>query len=183
MKLMVETERRLNSSIAITVAVAALAFAGYMGLASGYPTMWSPLPVATALPTMLLWVSIGEAPSLRWLVDYVIPGAVGPILLLTWYPGLLSGAEYVPIRSIVGLVLLSALTIAHFVFGWEYGVKYQSAQYTMAMALMNGVAILSACGLLGYARRRRTFASTLVAHATVVAWLVWIAFPWLGELP
>jgi hypothetical protein len=143
----------------------------------------SPLPLATMLPIFWFWIGVHEAGGLRWVVEYAIPAMVGPVLLVAWHPGLLTGADEVPRRSDVGLVVISILTVADLAFGWKYGVKYQGKEYTMALVLLNAVAMGIAWVLLTAARRRRTFGSTLASHAFVAGWLVWIAFPWLGELP
>ena len=145
--------------------------------------MRSPLPLATTLPIFWFWMGVHEARALRWVIEYAIPAVVGPLLLLAWHPRLLAGADEVPRRSSVGLVLISILTVADLAFGWQYGLKYQGKPYTMALVLLNAVAMSVAWVLLWVARKRRTFWSTLVSHAFVAGWLVWIAFPWLGELP
>jgi hypothetical protein len=108
---------------------------------------------------------------------------VGPVLLIGWYPRLISGAARVPTRSIVGLVLLSVFTIVDFILGWHYGVTYQGTAYTMVLLFLNAVALTLGWTLLWSARTRQQFRRTLAAHTFIVVWLVWIAFPWLGELP
>jgi hypothetical protein len=75
------------------------------------------------------------------------------------------------------------LTAAHFVLGWDYGIEYQGKVYVITLLVLNIAALIATWAALWRARRRRTFQTTLTAHALVVAWLVWIAFPWLGELP
>jgi len=177
------SERPLNRTAGTGLAVLVLAVAGYLGSAGEVPTVRSPLPLATTLPTFWFWMGVHEARELRWVVEYVIPTVVGPLLLLAWHPRLLAGADEVPRLSPIGLVLISILTVADLTFGWQYGVKYQGKPYTVALVLLNAVAMGVAWVLLWFARKRRTFWSTLVSHAFVAGWLVWIAFPWLGELP
>jgi hypothetical protein len=180
---MSNTGRQPHAAAIAGVAVAALAVAGYIGSASGVPTVRSPLPLATTLPIFWFWVAVDEAPQLRWVIDYAIPMSVGPLLLLAWHPCLTVGADFVPRRSLVGLLVLSALAVAHFVFGWDYGMKYQGKVYVTALLVLNVAALITTWAALLRARRWRKFRSTLIAHALIVAWLVWIAFPWLGELP
>jgi hypothetical protein len=126
-----------RSAVGTVAAAAALAVVGYVGSASGFPTVWSPLPLATTLPIFWFWEAVGEAQSLRWVVDYGIPMLMGPLLLLAWHPRLAVGADDVPRRSFLGLVLLSVLAAAHFVFGWNYGLKYQSQGYVRAVLVLN----------------------------------------------
>jgi uncharacterized RDD family membrane protein YckC len=102
-------------------------------------------------------MGVHEARALRWVIEYAIPAVVGPLLLLAWHPRLLAGADEVPRRSSVGLVLISILTVADLAFGWQYGLKYQGKSYTMALVLLNAVAMSVAWVLLWVARKRRTF--------------------------
>ena len=180
---MTNSGHRKNPAVATGLAVLVLAVAGYIGAASGVPRVRSPLPLATTLPIFWFWMGVHEAAELRWVIEYAIPALMGPLLLLTWHPRLLTGADAVPKRSVVALAVMSILTVAHLAFGWKYGVKYQGKEYTIAVVLLNAVAMGVAWVLLAVARTRQTFASTLVSHAFVAGWIVWIAFPWLGELP
>ncbi len=141
------------------------------------------MPLATTVPIFWFWMGVHEAAALRWVIEYAIPAMVGPLLFLAWHPRLLAGAEDVPTRSLVGLALISILTVYDLAFGWQYGVKYQGKPYTLALVIVNAVAMCVAWVLLGIARKRRIFWTTLASHAFVVGWLVWFAFPWLGELP
>jgi hypothetical protein len=180
---MTHSDQRPTATLTIGAAIVALALAGFMGSASGVPVVRSPLPLATTLPMLWLWMGVHEAPALTWVIEYAIPMLAGPLLLLSWHPKLLRGAWHVPKRSVAGLVILSVLTAADFCFGWEYGIKYQGTGYTFALMFLNTAAVGVSWALLWLARTRRRFGFTLMAHAFVVAWLVWIAFPWLGELP
>lgn len=87
-----------------------------------------------------------------------------------------------PRRSIWGLIVLTLLAAAHFAMRWGDGVTYQGSAHTIALLSLNVVVLVVGWGMLWRALRRRSFRETLAAHAVVVGWLVWIAFPWLGEL-
>jgi uncharacterized membrane protein YtjA (UPF0391 family) len=173
----------MSTALPTCVAVAVLALAGCAGSAAGVPRIASPLPFVTTLPMSVFWAAVREAPELRWVLEFVVPALIGPALLFAWHPKLLKRAENVPRRSLIGLPMLSALTIMWFLSGWQYGLKYQTRAYVISVALFNAAALMVAWGLLAFARKRRSFKTTLLMHSFVVAWLVWIAFPWLGELP
>jgi hypothetical protein len=166
----------------IIAAVAALAAAGRFSISEGVPAAWAPLPLAVMIPVFWAMSATGEALSLRWLPQ-AIPSLVGPVLFIAWYPQLLTGASQVPRRTLIGLVVLSALTAIHFVLGWDFGLKYDGRSYVVAVTCANVAAIAACWGFVIYARRRPSFEATLLAHAFVALWLAWIAFPWLGELP
>jgi hypothetical protein len=169
------------SIVGATAAV--LAVAGLVSSVSGAPIVRPPLPLATTLPVLGFWVAVGEDPNLRWVVEYAIPMLAGPLFLLAWHPRLAVGADYVPRRSLVGLLLLSVLAAAHFANGWSYGMRYQGSSYVIALLCLNLAVLTASWAALCHARRRRTFSAALTTHALVVAWLVSIAFPWLGDLP
>jgi hypothetical protein len=137
----------------VGVTVLALAAAGRAGIADGL-AIWSPEP---------------------------FPCLIGPALLFAWYPGLLSGANTVPRRSTVGLLLLSVLTLVDFALEWKHGIQYHGEQFVRGTFIVNVLVGCIAWALMRLAYQRMTFATTLTAHAWVVAWLVWFAFPWLGE--
>jgi hypothetical protein len=69
-----------------------------------------------------------------------------------------------------------------FVLEWRHGVQYHGERYVRGVFLLNAVAMSAAWALIYTASRRGRFATTLLAHVWVVGWLVWLAFPWLGEL-
>jgi len=157
-----------------------VASAGFAGIARGGPTIFSPLPATTIIPT--LWLAMHVASQHARLLELIVPALVGPLLLIMWYPRLLAGANQVPRRSLIGLTALSLLTIIDFAFEWGHALTYHTAPYVHGVAALNGVSIGFAWMLLYRAVRVRTFVATLVAHVWIVAWLVWLAFPWLGEL-
>jgi hypothetical protein len=108
---------------------------------------------------------------------------IGPLLLLVWHPRLAIGAQTVPRRSWWGLGVLTILTGLVFRVGWGLGIRYQSARYVWCLLVLNIVLLGCAWWLLWRASRAQSFRRTLLAHTWVVGWLVWVAFPWLGELP
>jgi hypothetical protein len=115
-------------------ALAALAAAGRFSISEGYPVAWAPLPLAVVIPVFGAMSATGEALSLRWYYQS-IPSLVGPALCFAWYPDLLTGASQVPRRTLIGLVLLSALTAIHFVMGWDFGLRYQGLSYVVTRGL------------------------------------------------
>ena len=163
-------------------AILVLAVAGCAGISSGAPTIWSPYPAAIVLPVFGTLIIVGEATPWRWISDFIIPCLIGPLLLVAWYPGLLSGARGLPRRTVFGLTVLSMLTRVDFWWGWAPGVRYHGETYVRGVLVMNLLLLCVSWGLVRLAKRRATFEATLAAHAWIVAWLVWFAFPWLGEL-
>jgi hypothetical protein len=125
----------------------------------------------------------GGANAIQRLMLHIVPALIGPGLLLLWHPRLLAGASRVHRRSFVGLCLISALTAVWFFQGngWLLGVTWQGARYVWIVFALNVALLALAWALLIVAHRRRAFVHSLMFHSLVVAWLVWVAFPWLGD--
>jgi hypothetical protein len=115
----------------------------------------------------------------NWLAAFV------PMLLFVlWNPGLFRRNERIPKRSMVLLVVLTALTCFWFVDGWSLGLQYQGAEYTHVVCIVNLVWLALLWALLFYARiAAPSFGANLLFHFVLFAWLSWYALPSLGELP
>ena len=142
-------------------------------LITGYPTILHPFPAMTVLPAFFL------ASAHLWALSATIP-VIG---FLIWNPALLHGQTQVPWRSHALLAAATGLNVIWFAFGWKFGLQYQGSTYTYAVFGINvaWIAILAASIVLG--RKQNSFASNLVFHWLLFAWLGWFAFPYLGELP
>ncbi len=103
------------------------------------------------------------------------------IAFFAWNPQLLRGIETVPRRSRVGLLVLTGLTVYDFIASWSLGIRYQGWPYTVTVAAANGVVLGVCWTLFVLARRQPSFFRNLLFHWTTTVWLVWLAFPWLGE--
>jgi hypothetical protein len=136
---------------------------------SGGPTLLTPLPGLVVIPTFLLGVPAVFLPSL---------------LFFLCNPGLFSGEENLPKRTVWVFIASVGLTPIWFVLGWKFGLQYQGPKYTYAVCAINGVWILALATLFVICQMRRaTFAWNVMLHWLVLLWLAWFAFPYLGELP
>jgi hypothetical protein len=170
-------------AIALAAAIACISGLGVVGVMAGAPRVWSPLPAITIIPMFLALEVTGEPHELQWISLRALPMLIGPILLFAWHPRLVSGASGVPRRSWWGLSALTLLTAVAFWGGWDYGLQYQSRAYVLGVLALNLVLLVTAWALLAWTRKHPSPTRTLISHAWVVAWLVWVAFPWMGELP
>ena len=86
-------------------------------------------------------------------------------------------------RSLYLAGSVGLLSGAWFVFGYRYAIKYQTFGYFVAVAA-SGVALFSvACVLLHLARKKKNQDIRVLGSAVLFCWLVWLAFPYMGELP
>jgi hypothetical protein len=168
---------------ALAAALLLVSALGRVGIMAHVPVVWSPFPTVTILPVFWTLAATGEAAKLRWVCLWAVPMLIGPLLLLAWHPRLARAASGVPRRSVWGLGALTLLSGAAFWGGWDYGLKYQSRSYVIGLLALNLFLLITAWWLLVWAKRQPSPGRTLLAHAWVVGWLVWVALPWLGELP
>jgi hypothetical protein len=131
-----------------------------------------PLPLATALPFLLL-----SGPSNLGYVSWFLPS----VFFWAWGIHLFRGSPKVPSRSQVLFWLLAVLTAVYFAVSWEYGLKWQGNFHLITVVTLNAVALLLLWALLFGAKAVPTFNRNLAFHWALVAWLGWFAFPWLGE--
>jgi hypothetical protein len=165
----------MNSRLLVVAAGFCLLIPAWVGLfSSGVRTLYSPLPTLTIVPAFLLS---------RWNLQSL--AVLAPIaLFFLWTPDLLlNQRSKVPTRTIALLVLLTGLTIVDFVFDWNYGVRYQGTNHTIAMCIINLVWLVCLWWGLIHFWRRPSFKGNLLSHWLLFAWLAWYAFPYLGELP
>jgi hypothetical protein len=164
----------MNHRVATIISGLGLVIPASMGLLiTGYPTILHPFPVFTVLPAFYL------ASAHLWMAGATMP----VIFFFLWNPGLLRGEARTPKRSYVLLTATAFLSVIWFVFGWKLGLQYQGSTYTRAVCAINvaWIAILAASIL--FCRKKNFFASNLIFHWLLFAWLGWFAFPYLGELP
>jgi len=100
-----------------------------------------------------------------------------------WTLPLLKDRITIPKRTIVLYFALMALSVAWFVVGWSYGVKYEGIAFTLGSALLSAALCVATGVLLQRAWRQASFLGSLVLHWLLFAWMLTFAFPYLGETP
>ncbi len=165
-------DRRATFDTAAFVVMAAMLIApSSLVMMNGVPRWWSPFPFALIIPMLM-----GCMPA--WLF-------VGPLTfwgLASTYPG--SGFVHarVPLRTKVIVPLVTALGAWAVIGSIPYGVKWQGREHTMTVVGLNIALIAAIWVLFAVALRRPGRGTILALHWLFVFWLVWQAFPWLGEL-
>ncbi len=161
-----------------TLGIALIAFpiGGFLALkataSAWYGLVLYPLPLATALPFILL-----DGPSNLAYVSCLFPTA----FFWVWGIHLFRGTAKIPVRSEALFWLLATLTVFYFALSWQYGVRWQGYFHLVAVAVLNLISIILLWTLLAYAKAKPSFKRNVAFHWALVAWLVWLAFPWLGE--
>jgi hypothetical protein len=116
-----------------------------------------------------------------------LPMPLIPILFAAlfwlWSRQLFKGDPAVPKRTFVLLVIAGVWSVAAFVMGWEFGVRYQGRAYTVICLLINACMLAVSAILLRRAHAHPSFNLSLISHTIAFAWLGSYAFPYLGQLP
>jgi hypothetical protein len=157
--------------------------------------VWALAIVIAALAAHSLGVGGDAAPSLRstYPTLLVLPALLGfpPLLVAAifgacfalWSKQLFRGSAEIPQRSLVLFVVLGLLSILSFVAGWDFGVRYQGADYvnwSLGLAVAGVVVLIL---LLLWNQRAPTWTISALFHFALFAWLCTYAMPYLGEMP
>ena len=166
----------------VIVAGLAVGFFSWLGMRERF-SPWSPLPEITVFVNLLGGALVDRYPAANWFLRFRLPVLIGPGLFFVWNVHLLRGDVEVPRRSSLGFTILTALSILALGSGWSFGVRYQGRAHTVGVIVLNGVALSICWWLWVRARARPSFGRSLTFHWATTVWLVWLAFPWLGEFP
>jgi len=148
--------------------------AGFNGVAA---SVHSPMPMLTMVAFVFGYMLGGDSG-----LTVLAKAAVGPVLLFLWHPYMFIGDADVPRRSVVGLAVLTGLSVLYFIWTWSGALRYQGWGHAVGVSVLNGSAVCLSWVLMMLALRRRNFGMTVAAHACVVGWLVYCAFPLFGEI-
>ena len=167
----------MSSKTRTLISAAVVGAFSWLGISAGSPTLWSPMPLAIVVP--VLWVApiFGSSAGGRWLLLNAFPVVVAVAGFLLWNPQLFRSSAQVPLRSRIGIALLTALDAVFLGIAWEFGVKYQGMEHTVFIAAVNCAAGAVCWAALLNARRRPSFESSLAFHACSAVWAFWLAFP------
>jgi len=124
----------------------------------------------------------GAAPLGGWLVAAALFLPAYFLFSTILSLGLLLEYEHTWRVSAAMFVILTLGNCAYFAFIWGDAMNSQGPAYTGVVLLANVVAGIVTGLLLARSRRDQTNPwRSLAAHASVLVWLSWASFPWLGE--
>lgn len=153
-----------------------LAMISWLGLGAGGPGIPATYPLLLLMPAFMVVDAFGK-------VGLPLVPVITPALFLVWSSHLFGGTAVIPRRSYIVLILIIILSVTYFVFAWSYGVRWQGPTYTTAIMLINGAVALMVVWLGVRGKRSPSFVTNFAYHFSIFAWLSYLAFPSLGELP
>ena len=163
-------------TVAVLLGAGLLYVMSWLGLTGRIPDLIHPFPLILIVPYML-----GLMAKVAWII-WLVP-MIGPTAFLLWSSHLFRGSQIIPRRSIVLLVALIVLSVIYFISLWSWGITYQGVIFTVFMAAANFCMACSLVYLGFYSKKSPTFIRNYIFHLSIFVWLVWSAFPYMGELP
>lgn len=150
----------------------AIPFLIWVTTVMGYTVAYGTVATSTSMPSIL--------PALTSVyLGGVIP-AIG--FIATAYPTI-KGSGRTSAVTVASIMIVAVLVTVWFVFGWEYGLRYQGTSAVYVMAALNALMVLGLLGGSLYLMRKSSFWGKIALHAVIWVWVGWYAFPWFGEWP
>ena len=143
---------------------------GLLLWAVGVPWLFSPMPLVLVVPAFLS-------------VPAPVVAALPALIFWTVGWSLLAGREQMRLGPLIFYGVMGALNVAYLVLGWRYGLRFQGPLHTVVVSVLSLALFAGGAALAVLARRRPSFGRHFAAQWVLGLWLVWYAFPYLGELP
>lgn len=154
----------------------------------GYaPPLWAPMAGLIFWPSYIGLLTLFSDGPFGSSDEFLINGLFSliPILLasLFWIsgPALFRGESHAPRWLIWTTLLVGVLHVPYFIVAWEGG-SFQGLFHTIAVTAENVVLFGAIIVVYTLARRTPSFSRNLSCRWLFFFWLVWCAFPLLGEL-
>lgn len=160
-----------------------IVLAGGLSISNGIPTIWAPASFLVVMPGFVVAETPLNNPSLPFR-DFIL-GVIASIpLLAVFFAWSIPGHDRpsIPLRSVILLCFVGALSLVYFAVSWSYGVSYQGPLHTTVVAVANGLLLVFCGKLICASREAPTLALRTTFHGALFVWLAWCSFPWLGEL-
>jgi hypothetical protein len=174
--------RRVTRSALVVSGVSAATLVAFVAAAEcNGSRVYAPAPLITVVPA--IYIQQGLAVLARKASEVSLVACVGFVYAVAALGHLLWGGERVPNPSVWVFGLLAVADLAFFMWEFRFGQQYQGVAYTLSLAAINIGLVLAIAATLRRNRLRPSFASNFGFHVTLVLWLCWFSFPWLGEMP
>lgn len=157
----------LEVRIAFSVALVLLGFASYLPI----------VKLHGAYPLTVMWPSSALNVDLR--------AAAGPVAAIVyWFSSgqALRGTSPPSYLALAGLAV-TMLSIVYFALKWGEGLAFQGYAHTVFWASVNGLAALCLGASIMLSWSRPGGPVHLFADFVLIAWLAFVAFPFLGKPP
>jgi hypothetical protein len=108
---------------------------------------------------------------------------VGSYLVFNLPLAISSENKAMPVRYVVVLAIVSALSLVWLGAGTPYAMTYWGPDYVRGIWISNAIALAALWGMWIGVRHDGARLGVVVFATFLHAWLCGWAFPWLGELP
>lgn len=154
--------------------LALLAGLSWLTIAADVPRLYAPFNLVVWVPYVLAEAVFGNA-NLGY-------GFV-PTWFALWCWPILRGSPFLPMRSIILLLVALYLSFLAQLAGFGLGGQYRNLNLALLTTFVNGIWWVVLGIMAWLASHRPNEASNLTFHTALFVWLAWYAVPYLGELP
>lgn len=152
-------------------------FSIYIMLSTGSPVYYNPISVLN-FSNYLISISMAS-----YFVSLSTPIYFGPTVISGIYLiQLLVFRKNVGRFQIYAVGIFGLLSILSILFSWNDGVKYQGLAYVITVLVFNMIAYTILATIAWHAKKNQNQPLLFLNNLLLYAILVWISFPWLGEL-
>lgn len=172
-----------NHYLYVLISAMFLGFISYVAnFAAGVPTIICPFSFVVFIPFLFLSLIIEKLSTSLSTLTIILSCTVTPIFYMLWSRKLYNDKNKIPRRSIVLFSILLVFSFIYLMRGWNEGLRYQGKQHILAMYGLNLLFWIIMIVLYFVNKERPTFKTNFIFHWVSFSWLIWVAFPWLGEL-
>lgn len=154
----------------------AVAFASFLSSARGYPVIYSPI----SMPTAMIYLFVGyviEAPRMLVLATPMLI-----FMVFNYHLLVPRSSDRLPLQSIVFLILAAILSIGWHILGCKEAVGLHGLQFYLPMVVIN-IFIIGIFGKMCYRLRKKSnWMQSCLVSTGIFSWIFWSALPWFGEL-
>lgn len=136
---------------------------------------YAPISFVVVLPMSYTWTSLGKHGA--W-----IGTAVAPISFLPIARHIQRSRAALPMISCVTFAVVVTGSILWAGWGWKPTIGYTLKGRAIALVVQSLVPPVALAGYVWNRRRHLEMPESLLLHWIALAWFVWSAFPWYGEL-
>ena len=148
----------------------------YLPFSAGTPTWYAPWGLSMLFPIALSLI----IPSTAFLSLFGF--FLLPLLYFPWGLPILSGKKSIPQYSLWLSTIIMTLSIVWILSNIELGNRFRGIHFTRMMLILHGLFAVILFSLAWWNRRDTEYWQNYVFHLLFFIWLVWLSFPWMGEL-
>ncbi len=150
----------------------------YSTMNSNVPSTNAPFSLTVVIPFFVLNSLFG---------DGIFSSTLGIVLLPTVYLIICfftinSCTSTIPTYMKIATLILVALSAIYLLCAWSFGIRYQGLSHTKTIIIYNLGFWVSMLAIYRSNKNQSSLDTTIFYHFLFFSWIIYVSFPWLGEL-